>query len=145
MFTVKKVWLTKLNNPSSKLLGFANVSISFGESETWDITINGCKVFDSKKGFMVTLPQRKDEKGTKDENGYDKYWDVISINKESEYARILIEEITRGVKAEYDKQGNPSNREQNAAKKPIPRSGNQAPRKPVENDPDTIDDDDVPF
>lgn len=145
MFTVKKAFVTKLNNPSSKLLGFANVSLSFGESETWDLTINGCKIFDSKKGFMVALPQRKDEKGAKDDNGYDKYWDVLSINKDSEYARLLMEEITRGVKAEYDKQGNPGNREKNAAKKPAPNSRPSSERTFAQGDPDVIDDEDVPF
>jgi len=138
MLKVTKVWINKY--ASGKLLGFATIGMSLDGSDEVHMTWRDLKLFKGNDNgdMWVSLPTRKDEKGTLDEKGNVKYYPIITVakseNKDGPGDNFL-EHIRQEVVAAY--------KNFNGEERQTPKNKFNKPNN--KSDDDSPADDGVPF
>jgi len=126
---VVEAFVNKLPRPTSKLIGFANVKISFDGSDDVHLSLFGLKIFRNDKDTWIKMVDRFDEKDQK-------YYPLVSVNYKSEPGNEFLKMITAAVVTKYNSLGDNSGR----AKR------NQNNEKPQERiSANDISQDDIPF
>jgi len=75
---VVQVWPKKY--VSGKLIGFCDVGISIDGGNEYNMIWSGLSIFQGQNGIQVSLPSKKDEKGTLNEKtGKPMYHDIVKI------------------------------------------------------------------
>lgn len=84
-----------VKNKESKVKAFVTLTLELGDT---DLSINGCKVIDSKDGLWVAFPTASYEK-----DGETKYSNVVYVHDENAYddmRAFILEEYDKTVKGE---------------------------------------------
>lgn len=79
-----------VKNKESKVKAFVSLTLELADT---DLTINGCKVIDSKDGLWVTFPTTSYEK-----DGETKYSNIVYVHDDDAY-----EDMRAFILEEYDK------------------------------------------
>ena len=84
-----------VKNKESKVKAFVTLTLELGDT---DLSINGCKVIDSKDGLWVAFPSTSYEK-----DGETKYSNVVYVHDENAYddmCAFIMEEYDKAVKGD---------------------------------------------
>lgn len=90
---VTKVWIHSYSSKS--LRGFADVQFD------GYMTIKGFKIFEREDGLVVSTPQRKDDKGKVDDNGQPIYYNILTINRDTQEGEAFYGHISEEVLNAY--------------------------------------------
>jgi DNA-binding cell septation regulator SpoVG len=119
-----------------KMVAFLDVTFSLLEGGDGVLVVRGCKIFRSDDGgYNVALPSRKDEK---DPN---KYYPIISIDKEKAEGQELISYLNQEATKAYNarvRNGGTKKPQQTANKQASPTTNKQTQTN-------VIGDEDLPF
>ena len=90
----------------NKMKAFADVTFSLIDDGNGVVTQRGFRLFDGSNGYFVAMPSEKVTIRDKDTGKEEvKWYDRLSIDKETPEGKALIDDITESVVAEYNGQG----------------------------------------